>query len=98
VHSGTEYGKLSKDELLQELGEVSATLASRLKEVGALQEDLNNSWYPAYAQSASGSVAAKEREAEFACLDLMNEKMMVQAEIAHLTVLRDCLVTVINAS
>jgi hypothetical protein len=91
----TTYGKLSQHQLLDEMVGVVATLASRIRELAALQSDINRAWYPVYAREPASSVAAKERSAEYACLDLLNDKRDLEAEIDALTATRDLIQTIL---
>lgn len=91
----TNYGKLSAPQLRDELVSVVATLQSRVRELGGLQADINRVWYPAYAREPASSVSAKERAAEYACLDLINDKQEIEADVHALTVARDLIVTIL---
>jgi hypothetical protein len=89
------YGKLTRVQLRSELVEVTATLTSRIRESAALHSDYNRSFYPAYAREPSNSVAAKDRAAEFACIDQLNDRLLLDAEVKALTEARDLIVTIL---
>lgn len=92
----TTYGKMSRGQLLNELGDVTSSLAGRIKELGALQADINNDWYPIYAREPSNSVAAKEKAANYACLAMLNDKEFLLAEIHWLTSAKECLMVMVK--
>jgi hypothetical protein len=89
------YGKLSRQALITELVEVSATLTARLRELGGLKQDHNNSFYPAYFRAPGNSVASKEREAEYQTQDIINEMGHVEADIEILSKNRELLLFLI---
>jgi hypothetical protein len=95
MHAATAYGRLSRGELIEELFQVFNTLAARIKELGALQQDYNNEYYPSYYRAPGNSVAAKEKEAEYNSLQLMNDLALCKADIDMLTACRDLLYFVI---
>jgi hypothetical protein len=96
MESITELGKMNRQQLATELVGIVATLASRIRELGALQSDINHVWYPAYAQEPATSVAAKERAAEYASIHLLEDKSSLLADIDALTVTRDLIVTLLR--
>lgn len=91
----TNLGKLNKPQLRNELVDIVSTLQSRLREYGGIVADYNSSYYPAYAQCPSNSVSAKERAAEYECLDQLNDKVQLEAELRALTAVRDLIVTIL---
>lgn len=92
----TKLGVMTQRELVDQLAQVTGNLESRIRELGGLTQDKNNDWYPAYFQAPANSVAAKEREAEFKCLPMINDMGMLQAEIDALTTIRDCIIVIIR--
>ena len=88
----TTYGKLTNDDLREELILVSAALATEWTELGAVCADQHSDYLSAYARSPGSSVAAKNREAEFNCADQTREIMNSQARMNNLTVRRDLIV------
>jgi hypothetical protein len=95
MHPATAYGRLSRTELIDELFEVVNTLAAKIKELGALQQDYNNEYYPTYFRAPGNSVAAKEKEAEYNSLPMLNDMALIRADIEVLTTCRDLLYFVI---
>lgn len=91
----TSYGKLTRSELVSELADVTNTLQSRLREYGATTEDYNSQFYAAYIRVPGNSVAAKERDANYDCLPVVNELALLDAEIKALTTIRDCITTIL---
>jgi hypothetical protein len=92
----TMYGKMSKEDLAIELADVCNTLQSRIRELGGLVQDYNNDYYVAYFRAPGNSVSAKEREAEYSCLTLINERAVLDAEINALTVAKECIETILT--
>lgn len=95
MHPATAYGRLTRSELIEELFEVFNTLAARIKELGALTQDFNNEYFPSYFRSPGQSVAAKEKEADYNCLQIKNDIELCKADIDMLTACRDLLYFVI---
>jgi hypothetical protein len=95
MHPATAYGRLTRLELIEELLEVINTLNGKMKELGALQQDYNNDYFPAYWRAPGNSVASKEKEAEYACLAMLNDMALIRADIDVLTSLKDLLYFVI---
>jgi hypothetical protein len=92
----TIYGKLLPDELCEELAEVTALLYSKFKELAATKSDYNREWYPIYFRSPGNSVAAKEREANYECLQLLDDIDTLEADIAALTAGKECLTVILS--
>lgn len=80
---------------MQELDIVSNTLASRHRELGSVTQDYNNEFYHAYVRAPASSVAAKEREANYQSLTILNDMALIEAEIKALEVIVSCLLTMI---
>ena len=92
----TTYGRLSKYELANELADVCNTLQAKMRELGALTQDYNNDYYVQYFRAPGNSVASKEREAEYACLQILNDRAVLEGEINALTVVKECIETIIE--
>ena len=95
MDSATAYGRMSVSRLIEELEGITLTLSSRMRELGSLTQDYNNDFYPTYFRTPGNSVAAKEREANYQCLQHLNEIALVEADIRALTTLRDLLLTML---
>jgi hypothetical protein len=91
----TNYGKMSKGELINELCSVSNTLYARLRELGGVTHEYNITFYDHYAKEPGSSVAAKERAANYNCVPLLNDLADVEGEIKALTVARDCITVIL---
>jgi len=91
----TTYGKMSRDELLNELADVTNTLQARLRELGGVTQDYNNEFYPLYFRAPGSSVTAKEKEANYGCLQLINDLAVLDGEIKALTVIKSCIETIL---
>ena len=91
MNDTTTYGKLSPSELRDELIEVCAALSAAYTELGPLHADKNRTWIEAYARSPGNSVAAKEREGDYATLDQSNDLKVVELRVEALKVKRELL-------
>lgn len=91
----TEYGRLSRADLITELCSVTNTLQSRIRELGGITHEYNITFYDAYAKEPGNSVAAKERAANFHCVPLLNDLADVEGEIKALTITRDTLLAIL---
>jgi hypothetical protein len=85
------YGKLTRPQLIDELTQVVSTLNARIREYGGLIQDRNNTWYPAYFRAPGTSVTAKEKEADYSAIEILNDIALIEADIRALTNARDCL-------
>lgn len=92
----TTYGKLTKEELCSELADVTNTLQSKLRELGGLTQDYNNEFYPLYFRAPGNSVSAKEREANYGCLQMVNDLAVLDGEIKALTIVKECIETILT--
>lgn len=88
----TTYGTLTPDQLREELILTSAALATEWTELGALCADQHSDYLSAYARSPGSSVAAKNREAEYNCVDQTRDILNSQARMNSLTIRRDLIV------
>ena len=89
MYQVTEYGKLNVPQLLEHLELVSNSIANNIRELASVTDDYNVEFYNAYARAATNSVAGKEREAEYQCLQLINQKLHLTAELDALNTIRD---------
>jgi hypothetical protein len=87
----TTYGKLSPLDLKDELVEVCAALTAAYTELGPLYADKNRTWIEAYARSPGNSVAAKEREGDYSCLEIGNDLKVAELRVESLKVKQDLL-------
>lgn len=93
----TQYLELDKPQLYKHLAKVVQDLAYNIREHATLTADYHTEYIKSWAQSAGGSVAAKERDAEFQQKDTMFEIIDRKGAIDALTVERDLLLVLINA-
>lgn len=91
----TPYGKMNRQELADELYVLSDELRRRHIELGALTQDYNNDFYPEYFRAPGNSVTAKEKEANYKCLLLVNDLAVLNSEVHALEVMITCLTTIL---
>lgn len=86
------YGTLTSEGLRAELVGVSANLANLHKELGFLSSEQHKAYLSHWVASPGGSVAGKNREAEFNTREITSEIISVRAQINEATTNRDLLV------
>jgi hypothetical protein len=91
VRNITEYSKLSVDELRDELVQITAALINEYSALGAALGDHQHDYLDYYIQSPGGSVAAKNREAQYNCTEISRDILNHRANINSLTLCRDLL-------
>jgi len=91
----TTYGKLDHDELRDELVDVCAALVSAYIELGPLHADKARTYIEAYARSPGNSVAAKEREGDYATLDISNDLQIAELRIEALQIKKGLIETLL---
>lgn len=77
----TEYTRLPLKELLEELELMTSTLNSQVRDLTTAKEDYNRDYYTAYIRTPGSSVAAKDKEATYSCIELVNQISYIEAEI-----------------
>jgi hypothetical protein len=94
--SVTSYTELDDAHLRIELIQVVHDLVFNIKEHASLSSDYHVEYSKSWAMSAGGSVAAKERDAEFQQKDTMSEIIDRKGMIDALTAQRDLLLCLIS--
>ncbi len=84
-----EYGSLTNDELREELVQITATLALEYKDMGAMLADQHRDFLNDYIRSPGGSVAAKNRDAQYNSMDVTSQIIGKRAVINGLVLCRD---------
>jgi hypothetical protein len=87
----TEYSKLTVAELRDELVQITAALINEYSSLGAALADHQHDYLDYYVQSPGGSVAAKNREAQYNTTDIARDILTHRANINSLTLCRDLL-------
>lgn len=80
------YEQMTKDELKSQLIRVTRDLSYWYEELGQFTQDHRRAYLTAYIQSPGGSVAAKEKDAEFQTVDQANNVTDAEFRIESLTV------------
>jgi hypothetical protein len=91
----TTYGRLTRSELITELLTITGMLSTRCRELGSVTADYNREFYPAYFVAPGNSVSAKEREANYKCITLLNEMVELEAEIKSLEIIKHLIETIL---
>jgi hypothetical protein len=91
-----QYLVMDQDQLRAELVQVVYDLVFNIKEHATLSADYHVEFSKSWAQSAGGSVAAKERDAEHQQKDTMFEIIDRKGMIDALTAERDLLLCLIK--
>jgi hypothetical protein len=86
------YGKLTKDELREELVELTSRLSATYSDLAGQLQDQQRDYLSTYARSPGNSVAAKNREAQYYCEDLTRQIIGTRATINALVLARDLIV------
>jgi hypothetical protein len=82
-------------ELINEYVGICTVLSAKCKELGAVTADYNHDFYPSYFAAPGSSVTAKEKEANYKCLSLLNEKITLESEIQSLHIIKQLIETII---
>lgn len=86
------YDKLTNEELRAELVVVTSAVAAAYEDIGTRLSDYHRDYLMDYAQSASSSVAGKNREAQHNNMQAGGEIIHERAKINSLILCRDLLV------
>jgi hypothetical protein len=92
MRSVSEYGKITNEQLREELVLVMSALASEYDVLGAAMADHQQDYITTYVRSPGNSVAAKSREAQYNCMDQTRSIIESRAKINSLTLCRDLIV------
>jgi hypothetical protein len=80
---------MDRDELRVQIVRVTHDLVYWTEELGRFTQDHRRSFLTRYIQSPGGSVAAKEKDAEFGSLEESNMVIDAKARVDSLTITRD---------
>ncbi len=88
----TTYNTLTLQEQREELVAITSALAAEYEHLGIALSDHQRDYLRDYAVSPGNSVAAKNREAQYANMELATEIFHMRAKINSLIICRDLLV------
>lgn len=93
----SKYPALSKEELLDELASVVGRLSASYTELSAVKVQYLLLYHRAYQASHEQSHVAKDMHAQRYAFEIKEDEIRLEANIDSLSVLRDLLVTLLNA-
>jgi hypothetical protein len=93
----SQYGKMSDLQLRDQLVLVSHHLSYLHSELGFQSKEQHKAFLTEYIKSPGGSVAAKNREAEYNTREYTAEVISIRAQINDLTTNRDLIVFLLLA-
>jgi hypothetical protein len=85
------YNKLTEDEQIEELVSITSSIAAEYQHLAIALADHQRDYLRVYATSPGNSVAAKNREAQYANMELATEIFHMRAKINSLVLCRDLL-------
>lgn len=88
----TTYNKLTTEEMRDELVVVTSALAAEYEQLGVMLADQHRDFLEDYARSPGGSVAAKNRDAQYANQEVTKQIIIARAKVNSFTLCRDLLV------
>ena len=89
MQNTNSYGKLTSEQLREELVELTSVLSAAYGELASLLMDQQRDYLSAYSRSPGSSVAAKNREAQYYTEDLTRQVIDKRAYINSIVLKRE---------